>query len=206
MSSSEESLDSGTPGGTKSSRVRNPALWGLVGVLAGSLVSGAFSLYAADKAYQASESSRIGAQQSFERGIEEENKRKRDEFLRDQRVTAYKQFLTDSRLLEDAQADYLAALAQPERYDVNTYLTALETTNRQFVNSAWGMEFFSPEKLKEDARTLTQELYARYLALTNYRPSIAEWQALTQRVNGTRDKVSELRQKFADSASQVLSS
>jgi hypothetical protein len=180
-------------------------MWGLIGVLAGSVVSGAFSVWSSEKAYQASENSAIRAQQSSERNIEEENKRKRDEFLRDQRVAAYKQFLTDSRLAEDAQADYLNALSQPERYDVNAYLTALETTNRQFVGSAWGMEFFSPEKLKAAAQTLTQELYARYLMLTNYRQP-AEWQALTQRINGGREKLSELRQKFADSASEVLSS
>ncbi len=206
MSSSEESLDSGAPGGTKSRGMRNPALWGLAGVLAGSLVSGAFSVWTAEKAFQASENSATRAQQSSERSIEEENKRNRDEFLRDQRVTAYKQFLTDSRLVEDAQLDYLTALSQPENYNVNTYLSALESTNRQFVNSAWGMEFFSPDKLKEAARTLTQELYARHLMLRNYRQSNAEWQALTQRVDGGRAKIIELRQKFADSASEVLSS
>lgn len=206
MSSSEESLDSGAPGGPKSKGMRNPAVWGLAGVLAGSLVSGAFSVWTAEKAFQASENSATRAQQSSERSIEEENKRKRDEFLRDQRVTAYKQFLTDSRLVEDAQLDYLGALSQPERYDVNTYLTALETMNRQFVNSAWGMEFFSPDKLKEAARTLTQELYARHLMLRNYRSSNAEWQALHQRVEGGRANIIELRQKFADSASEVLSS
>jgi hypothetical protein len=180
-------------------------MWGLIGVLAGSVVSGAFSVWTSEKAYQASENAANRAQQSTERIIEEENKRKRDEFLRDQRVATYKQFLTDSRLYEDAQADYLFALSQPERYNVAAYLTALETTNRQFVGSAWGMEFFSPAKLKTAAQTLTQELYARYLMLTNYRQP-DEWQALTQRINGGRDKLNELRQKFADSASEVLSS
>lgn len=205
MSASEESLDSRAPGGMKSRGTRNPAMWGLIGVLAGSVVSGAFSVWTSEKAYQASENAANRAQQSTERIIEEENKRKRDEFLRDQRVATYKQFLTDSRLYEDAQADYLFALSQPERYNVAAYLTALETTNRQFVGSAWGMEFFSPAKLKTAAQTLTQELYARYLMLTNYRQP-DEWQALTQRINGGRDKLNELRQKFADSASEVLSS
>ena len=205
MSASEESLDSRAPGGMKSRGTRNPAMWGLIGVLAGSVVSGAFSVWTSEKAYQASENAANRAQQSTERIIEEENKRKRDEFLRDQRVATYKQFLTDSRLYEDAQADYLFALSQPERYNVAAYLTALETTNRQFVGSAWGMEFFSPAKLKTAAQTLTQELYARYLMLTNYRQP-DEWPALTQRINGGRDKLNELRQKFADSASEVLSS
>jgi hypothetical protein len=206
MSSSEESLDSVAPGGTKSKGMRNPALWGLAGVLAGSLVSGGFSVWAAEKGFQASENSAIRAQQSSERSIEEDNKRKRDEFLREQRVTAYKQFLTDSRLVEDAQLDYLAALAHQEIYDVNTSLSTMELTNRQFINSAWGMEFFSPDKLKEAARTLTQELYARHLMLRNYRQSDAEWQTLNQRVEGGRAKIIELRQEFAESASEVLSS
>ncbi|WP_172411805.1 hypothetical protein, partial [Arthrobacter globiformis] len=111
MSSSDKSLDSGTPGGTKSSKDRNPALWGLIGVLAGSLISGAFSVVNAQMAYQASENAANRAQQSTERSIQEENKRKRDEFLRDQRATSYKEFLTNSRLFEDAQLDYLYALS-----------------------------------------------------------------------------------------------
>ncbi|MGN7253389.1 MULTISPECIES: hypothetical protein [unclassified Arthrobacter] len=161
----------------------------------------------AQMAFQASENSANRAQQSSERSIEEENKRARDQFTRDQRVVAYKQYLTDSRLFEDAQLDYLNALSQPTVYDVNTYLNSLETTNRQFVNSAWGMEFFSPKKLKEAASALTQELYERYLMLRSYDQSSAQLQALYERVDRLgRPKIVELRQKFADSASEVLSS
>ena len=207
MSSSDKSLDSGTPGGTKSSKDRNPALWGLIGVLAGSLISGAFSVVNAQMAYQASENAANRAQQSTERSIQEENKRKRDEFLRDQRATSYKEFLTNSRLFEDAQLDYLYALSHQETHNVNAYLTELEVKNRQFVNSAWGMEFFSPQDLQDTARALTTELYERYLMLTNYNGSSAQFQALTDRVdrNG-RVKIVELRQKFADNASKVLTS
>lgn len=209
MSSSEEALDSGAPGGTKSSKTKNPAVWGLIGVLSGSLISGAFSAWAADKAYQASENSAIRAQQSSERSIEEENKRKRDEFLRDQRVATYKQFLTDSRLVEDAQLDYLGVLSRPAVFtaaDVNASSSELEVKYRQFVNSAWGMEFFSPDRLKEAARTLTQELHARYIMLRTFDQSNAQFQALHSRIEQGRGTVQELRQKFADSASEVLSS
>lgn len=107
-----------------------------------SLVSGAFSVANAQLAYQASENSANRSQQSSERSIEEENKRKRDEFLRDQRVVFYKQFLADSRLTEDAQIDYYNVLSQPAIYApaaANAYLTDMEAKNRQFVGSAWGM-------------------------------------------------------------------
>lgn len=209
MSSSDESLDSGAPGGKKSSKTKNPAVWGLIGVLAGSLISGAFSVANAHMAYQASENAANRAQQSTERIIEEENKRKRDEFLRDQRATYYKEFLTNSSTLEIAQTDYLTVLKQPESYPPasrNSYLAEMEVKYRQFLSSAWGMEFFSSDKLKDAARTLSQELYQRHLMLENYNGTAAGLQELDTRVARGTDKVVELRQKFADSANEILSS
>jgi hypothetical protein len=187
---------------------RDTALWGFIGVVVGSVVSGFFSLMTSQMAYQASENSAARAQQSSERTIQEENNRARDEFLRDQRISVYKQYLTDSTVTEAAQLDYFAVLSQPASYPpaaVNSYFADMETKNRQFVNSAWGFEFFSTEKLKEAAGKLTQELYARHLLLRNYDRSDAAFRELAARIEGGREKMAELRRQFTESASEILS-
>lgn len=195
--------------GTKRTRASNPAIWGLTGVLAGSLVSGAFSVRAAEIASQATENSAARAQESSERSIQAENKRARDEFLREQRVAIYKQFLTDSQVYEQAQSDFLEVLRFRDSYPPDSpdaYLSDLETKHRQFINSSWGFEFFSTKELRDHATAIVQELHETYnmLPFPSEAKDAAHLNTLRRRLDLGRDIMAQQRQKFTEVAGRIL--
>lgn len=198
MSPGDASPDSGTPGGLKPGSTKNPAVWGLVGVLSGSLISGAVSLVSANMQY---ESARDTAAETALQA--------RDQFLRDQRVTAFSQYLLDSQTAETAQTDYASALVSSGGYtpeQINFWYEAAVSAQRQFVASAWSVQFFATENLEEAAGELSSELYQRFEMLRTYSGTSDELSTIEDRVVNGQDLMVDLRSKFTTAASAVVSS
>lgn len=208
MSSSEESLDSGTPGGTKSAKAKNPAVWGLIGVLSGSLISGAFSMVSARMAYDAAENTAARTQETNERSLEAQRAQSRNQFLRDQRVAVFRQYLLDSQAAEEAQMDYVAVVSSPGHTpeQAAAWMQEANLKQRQFVASTWSVEFFATEELKAVAKELTNELAARYEMVRTYSHTSNEFQALNSRIANGQNAMVDLRRKFTAAASAIVSS
>lgn len=208
MSSGEESLDSGAPGGTKSRKDKNPAMWGLIGVLSGSLISGAFSLASARMQYEAAQNTAVRTQETNERSLEAARTQARNQFLRDQRVAVFKQYLVDSQGAEEAQMDYVSVLLSPEHTpeQLDAWYQEAALKQRQFVASTWGLHFFATEELKAVATDLTTELETRFEMVHTYSQQPGELEALETRVIKGADAMANLRHAFTEAASAIVSS
>lgn len=208
MSSSDESLDSEALGGKKSSKTKNPAVWGLIGVLSGSLISGAFSLVSARMQYDAAQNTAARTQETNERSLEAARTQSRNQFLRDQRVAVFKQYLVDSQGAEEAQMDYVSVLLSPAHTpeQLAAWYQEASTRQRQFVASTWGLQFFATEELKAAATELTTELETRFEMVRTYSQKPGELEALETRVTKGADAMANLRHKFTDAASAIVSS
>jgi methyl-accepting chemotaxis protein len=207
MSSGEESRGSAAPQAPTPTKASSPALWGLVGVLSGSLVSGVFSMVAAQKSYDAAINTAAKSQETNERTLEETRSREREVFLREQRVSVFTQLLTDAQLAEAAYADYLTVLSSPAAYpDPSDYYSQMELSYRQYVSSAWSAEFFSPEEVKSITHALNREIDALHSLFTSFDGTAEAVPALSAQFSEGQTKIQQMREQFAAAVSRTVSS
>lgn len=165
MSADEQDSSVSAPPDRRSLKSTNPALWGLLGVLAGSLASGTFSVAAAQVSFKANEAT-IQAERELNK-IDREQKK--EEFVREQRVNAYGKFMSDSQAAETAQADYLnSIMANNSDENHGYFFVNMEDKQRQFLISAWSVELFASERLKATIHDMTRILDSRYTTLSRF--------------------------------------
>lgn len=197
---------------SKSDRTSNPATWGLIGVLSGSLISGVFSYFNAQTAYEASENAAIKAQETSERSLEAQRKQAKDDFFRNQRVSAYGKYLSASQWSEIAMLDLLTVIMNPTGFTPDQrefWRSNFEAKYREFVDSGWSLEFFATDELKAVAHELNAELEERHAILNaqyNFQAAPEQFQSLIARMQGPEDRMEQLRTKFTSVASSAVSS
>ncbi|WP_146069215.1 hypothetical protein [Arthrobacter sp. ZGTC412] len=208
MSSGEASPGSEASKSVKPARASSPAIWGLAGVLTGSLVSGAFSVMAAQKAYDAAENTAARQHESNERTIDETRRRGREEFIRAQRVAAFSQFLTLSQNVEGDMINVVNSMAAGAPQGVtSSQFAAADASYRNFVSSAWGVEFYSTDEVQAIAHQMNLELEERFELLRTYSGTAPEeFAALKDRVGGRHAKMADFREKFTTAVRAMISS
>ena len=185
-------------------------MWGLIGVLCGSLISGAFSYASARLAYDASENTAIKTQETNERTLAAQRNQAREQFFRDQRVAVYGKYLSASQWSEIAMYDILTVIKTPSYApaDREFWRSNFEFKYREFIDAGWNLEFFATEELQAVANEMNAELQERHKLLLEqyYLPAAAQVEALTRRMSGPEDKMFQLRSKFTKVVRDAVSS
>jgi hypothetical protein len=206
MSSGEESRDSEALKPTKPAKASNPAIWGLAGVLAGSLVSGVFSLATAQKAYDAAENTAARSTLQNERTIEETRRRGQEEFIREQRVAAFNQFLVLSQTAARDQVTVLNVMNSNAQQEViNNYYSISSASYEEFVSIAWTVEFYATEEVETVADKLSAELFARQEMLSTYRSGAVNASEIDAKVRD-QEMLRDYRTQFTTVARGLVTS
>lgn len=120
----------------------SPATWGVIGALAGALVSASIS-YA---------SARLAADTSV-RTVQAASEQSNTEFLRNQRLADYTDFLTKSTVAEIAVDDYSTILlasdgsfTQAER---NAAYSRLDSAENDYIYAAWRVDMIASDAVRD---------------------------------------------------------
>lgn len=209
MSSGESPEDSGAADALKPKKDHTPAWWALVGALLGSLVSGGFSLATAVMTGEATERAAARAQESSERALEAERRQGQEEFLREQRLKVFQDFLADSQIVAAAQSDYLAVISSPDRHPTGSAeasLADLTEKHRKLIASSWSIEFFASPELIEPADEIVAWADSMYGHVVNYRGDPSEIPFLTEKMEEASGQMSAHRLRFTTVARGVIAS
>ncbi|EMY35842.1 hypothetical protein D477_002121 [Arthrobacter crystallopoietes BAB-32] len=203
------STDSGEVEGTTSAKARrtasNPAIWGLVGALLGSLITGIFSLQTAKTAAETSVRTAEIAQETAESGKEAEAARSRTDFLRTQRLNLYANLLTTSQIVSNEAGEYAHVLQFPESYpagQVGTGRAELDTKYEAWVSGVWMVRVIASDEVSVANDNLATKLDEAYRLLAGYSGQSGELERIATYFQQFPNDVFALRTEFS-TASQA---
>lgn len=202
MSSSEPPLDSVATNTSVSRKGHSSAWWALIGALAGSLVSGAFSVTTAIMTNEANEKAAVRAQEASEKALNAQRRQAQEQFLRDQRAKAYQQFLSDSQAAEDAQLDYAAVLSDPRALAKST--TELTSKYNRYKISFWSIQILAPSNLQSAANELDTAMSSMLSLLPAYGGKPTGTDSLGVAMDRERTLLSQARLRFASIARETI--
>lgn len=172
------------PDGTASNALAkesNPAVWGFVGVVVGSVLTGSLSL--------------VGIKISADNAAEQA----RTEFLRTQRLAMYASAVSDVQTFI-VDADRYGEIAQrlggtQDAQEVVAALNTAEGSYRKAVTSIWSVRMIAPESLRELNQQVGQLVDCSYYELTN---GFQEWDV--EYLDETGERINRLVSDFSDHA------
>lgn len=183
----------------------SPAIWGIIGALIGSLVTGFFSIQAASTAAETSVKTAEIARQTAELGMTAEARRSREEFLRTERLSGYVEQLSLSQRAMNAANTYAYRL-QYQSYFSPDALTAasneLSTSYEDWVNSAWHVRVIASDAVSAVNDKMATKMDEAYRMLVNYRAQPGELDAIVAFYAQFLTEMSNLRTEFT-TASQA---